>query len=83
MNKLLTAKEIIDKVRDDRAGLITINKKTKWNGCAIIHDDLIYVFEGNPDGSDDKQVSYEEFVENYEFFLDSIENERGYKNECI
>lgn len=52
-------------------GIITINKKTGWRGVASRQKDgLIFIFEGAPDGSDDK-------------VLDSAEFEKGYLSKFI
>ena len=56
-------------LENDSTIIGTYNKKTGWNGCASFcqEDDRIKVFEGNPDGSDDKIMSFYKFAKNYSF----------------
>lgn len=52
--------------------ITTANRKTGEEGEATLlrnGEKKIKVFEGNPDGSDDKVMSYKEFVNNYQFML--------------
>ncbi len=51
--------------------LFTHNIDTGTNGVATFYKDdkTIKVFEGNGDGSDDKEMNYETFVSNYEFYV--------------
>lgn len=68
MNELLKAKELIDS--SENLGLVTHNKNNGNEGCASFHrsdKNIIFVFEGNPDGSDDKSMTLEEFIANYDF----------------
>lgn len=45
---------------------ITINKQTGWWGIASPAPDGGYwVWEGNPDGTDDKKITAAEFQKNY------------------
>ena len=54
--------------------ITTKNIKTGWDGCAsfIREDNKIKVFEGNGDGSDDKEMTYEEFINNYKYQIGII-----------
>lgn len=68
MKELLEAKKAID--NSERLGLVTHNKKNGNEGCASFHrsdKNIIFVFEGNPDGSDDKSMTLDEFIKNYTF----------------
>jgi len=52
--------------------LHTHNKQTGWIGVASFFtngEDKIGVYEGNPDGSDDKDMTFEDFINNYDFYL--------------
>ena len=56
--------------KNEQAIIGTHNKETGWDGCASIlpnQEEMIKVFEGNPDGSDDKVMSFYKFVKNYSF----------------
>lgn len=55
--------------KDESLILETTNKKTKDNGCASfsIINETIFVYEGDSSGKDDKEMSYEEFLNNYTF----------------
>lgn len=66
--RLLSYKQIIDS--NENAIIGTHNKKTGWDGCASIipnKKEMIKVYEGNPNGSDDKIMSFYHFVKNYTF----------------
>lgn len=68
MNELLKAKELIDSSKN--LGLVTHNKNNGNEGCVSFHrsdKNIIFVFEGNSDGSDDKSMTLEEFIANYDF----------------
>lgn len=68
MEELLEAKKLID--NSEKLGLVTHNKNNGNEGCASFHrsdENMIFVFEGNPDGSDDKSMTLEEFIKNYTF----------------
>lgn len=56
---------------DNNYHIDTINKNTNWEGTAIILKDkkTIRVYEGNGDGRDDKSMSIDEFINNYNFQL--------------
>lgn len=57
---------------DEDLYLQTTNKSSGLIGVASFFtngEDKIRVNEGNPDGSDDADYTYEEFVNNYEFEL--------------
>ncbi len=55
--------------------LTTRNKITGDYGCAYFQpNNKIGVFEGNEDGSDDKEVSYDTFANNYSY---KVCNEKG------
>ncbi len=51
--------------------LYTYNKNTGGVGVAsfVSNKKEIMVFEGNPDGSDDTIMSYDEFINNYKFVV--------------
>lgn len=51
--------------------LYTCNIKTGTTGVAVFYNDnkTIKVYEGNGDGSDDKEMDYKDFIENYYFFV--------------
>ena len=61
--------------KDSKLMLYTINKQNKMEGMAsfCLDYETIAVFEGKDDGSDDKELSYEKFIENYDFAL-GLEN---------
>ena len=68
MTELLEAKRIID--NGNNLGLATHNKKNGYEGWASFHrsdPNIIFVFEGNPDGSDDKSMTLDEFIAHYTF----------------
>ena len=68
MNKLLEIKKEL--LLDDSLYIETTNKKTGWIGVASFFtngENKIRVNEGNPDGSDDDDYTYEEFLNNYKF----------------
>ena len=70
MEDLLKAKNLIE--NSERLGLATHNKINGNDGWASFHrsdDNIIFVFEGNPDGSDDKSMTLEEFIANYTYEL--------------
>lgn len=51
--------------------MFTYNTKNGETGVACFCNDhkTIRVFEGNVDGSDDKNMNYDEFIKNYKFEL--------------
>lgn len=61
--------------KDSKLMLYTINKQNKMEGMAsfCLDYETIAVFEGKDDGSEDKEMSYEKFIENYDFVL-GLEN---------
>lgn len=68
MNELLKAKSIIE--NSENLGLATHNKNNGFEGWASFHrsdKNIIFVYEGNPDGSDDKSMTLDEFIANYTF----------------
>lgn len=68
MNKLEMIAEELKKEENETKIIETKNKETEGIGCAsICQDGRIAVYEGNPDGSDDKIMTAEEFIKNYEF----------------
>lgn len=72
MERLLEIRNIIINNPTRNYGIETKNKETGQIGWASFHtngEDKIKVFEGNPDGSDDKSYAYEEFIEKYEYTL--------------
>lgn len=72
LRKLMAMKEVIE-LEDDREYYIsTSNKKTREEGTINFFtngEKKVKVYEGDPDGSDDKEMSYEEFIKNYSFML--------------
>ena len=54
---------------NDTLSLFTYNKETGNTGVAVFiqNENKVKVFEGNPDGSDDIIMSYEEFINNYKY----------------
>ena len=68
MSELLKIKAILE--NSENLGLATCNKNNGNKGWASFHrsdDNIIFVFEGNPDGSDDKSMTLEEFIANYTY----------------
>lgn len=68
MNELMKAKELIE--NSTNLGLATHNKNNGNEGWASFHrsdENIIFVFEGNPDGSDDKSMTLDEFIANYDY----------------
>ena len=68
MNELMKAKELIE--NSTNLGLATHNKNNGNEGWGSFHrsdENIIFVFEGNPDGSDDKSMTLDEFIANYDF----------------
>ena len=67
-NMLLEYKKML--LADDSLYIETKNKINSWIGCASFltnGEDKIKVFEGSGDGSDDKVLSFSEFLSNYSF----------------
>jgi len=61
---------------DDLYHLTTTNKSNGWCGCASFSpsiDNWIKVFEGAGDGSDDKEMTFSEFIQNYDYVLEREE----------
>lgn len=61
---------------DDLYHLATTNKSNGWCGCASFSpklDNWIKVFEGAGDGSDDKEMTFSEFIQNYDYVLEREE----------
>lgn len=62
-------------IRDDETGRLMLHTKNKNNGlvgCANFFgdgSDMITVYEGNGDGSDDKSMGFDEFLANYDYVL--------------
>lgn len=70
ITKLLDIKKQLQ--LDDELQLHTHNKQTGWIGVASFFtngEDMICVYEGNSDGSDDKDMSFNDFIKNYDFYL--------------
>lgn len=67
MKKLIAIKNLIE--ADDNYFIVTTNKETHQEGTATFlrNNKEIRVYEGKPDGSDDHNVTYEEFIKKYEF----------------
>lgn len=70
MKELERIKKIFINNSDDYE-IHTINKETKQQGVATFYlkEDIIKVFEGASDGSDDKEYTYQEFLDKYDFKL--------------
>lgn len=62
-------------IRDDETGRLMLHTKNKNNGlvgCANFFgdgSDMVTVYEGNGDGSDDKSMGFDEFLANYDYVL--------------
>jgi len=59
-------------LENDNVTILTTNKKTYLEGTAAFltkKQDMIRVYEGDEDGSDDKDLTLDEFLENYYFEL--------------
>ena len=62
-------------IRDDETGRLMLhvkNKNTGTVGCANFFGngaDMVKVYEGNGDGSDDKEMGFDEFLANYDYAL--------------
>ena len=71
MKELIETRELIRKNNNKDYNIETKNTKTGWMGCASFYNDnkTIKVFEGNGDGSDDAEYTYEEFIKKYEYKL--------------
>ena len=68
MNELMKIKKMIQE--DELLVIETKNLNTGWIGCASFltnGEDKIKVFEGSGDGSDDKVLTFGEFLSNYSF----------------
>lgn len=67
-------------LKEDKTNTLTLhicNKKTGNIGVASFCNDnkTIKIFEGNSNGSDDKVISYEEFINGYEYHIgNELEN---------
>lgn len=71
-SKLSNLKNIKTKLfLDESLMLETKNKKDNFIGCATFSplEDKVFIFEGDSSGKDDKEMSYEEFLNNYTFEL--------------
>ncbi len=69
---LMAIKKVIDLDETGRYSIHTINRDTKWEGCASFHtngENKIKVFEGSRSGDDDHSETYEDFVKKYRFTL--------------
>lgn len=70
MEKLMMAKETLRK--NENCYIFTTNKKTKGNGYANFFTNgeaKIRVYEGNSDGSDDHDETYEDFLKKYNYTI--------------
>lgn len=70
LNYLLILKKILKE--NEVISLLTKNKKTGWNGVASFltnGEDMIRVNEGASDGSDDSDMSFNDFITNYNFII--------------
>ena len=66
MEKLMMAKETLQK--NENYYILTTNKETKGNGYASFFtngESKIRVYEGAPDGSNDHDETYEDFLDKY------------------
>lgn len=65
------AKKLIENDETKQFQLFTHNINTGIDGSATFYNDdkTIKVFEGKGDGSDDKEMDYETFVDNYTFYV--------------
>lgn len=65
----MEAKKHIDS--NDSLSLFTYNINTGEKGVASFYTNgkKLKVFEGNEDGSDDKEMNYNDFVNNYNFIV--------------
>lgn len=81
MKKLIDSIEMINKLKESgkEVSIEVINKKNKEQGivCLLQNNKEVKVFEGNPDGSDDRIYTIEEFDKNYDIkrILDEYEEE--------
>ena len=81
MKKIEEYIELINKLENQGKSISieTINKKTKQEGIAVLlkNNLEVKVYEGAPDGSDDRIYSLEEFNKNYniEKIVDEYEEE--------
>ena len=71
IDKLKTMDKLIRLEDDLEYEIKTANRITGEEGVASLIKaiDKVKVYEGNPDGSDDKIMTYKEFVNNYQFML--------------
>ena len=72
MELLLAIKKVIELDDSDRYYIWTCNRNTNCEGYASFHtngEKKIKVYEGASNGSDDHSMTYEEFLNNYEFVL--------------
>lgn len=69
LKELEIAKGLIRNDPTEELQLFTHNFETGTNGVAsfCLDDKTIKVFEGDGDGSDDKEMDYETFINNYDF----------------
>lgn len=89
IKRLLDLKKTLADSTDDTF-LFTKNKKTGEMGCANFFtngEKKVMVYEGNGDGSDDKELTYEEFINNYDYKLGtdlgSYDNPSGNSNKSL
>ena len=73
-NKLKELEKIKDILQKDdliEYELVTFRNDDGLVGCALFYNDnkTIKIYEGNPDGSDDKEMDYETFINNYTYEL--------------
>ena len=72
IDKLMAMKKVIELEDNLEYEIKTANRYTNEEGCATFltnGEKKIKVYEGNPDGSDDKVMSYKEFIHDYQFML--------------
>ncbi len=71
---LMAIKKVIDLDESGTYYIQTINRRTKWEGCASFltnGEEKIKVFEGDGSGSDDHIETYDSFINNYWFTLET------------
>ncbi len=71
LKELEIAKNLIRGDETESFQLFTHNIEKGTDGVATFYKDdkTIKVYEGNGDGSDDKEMDYETFVNNYSFYV--------------
>lgn len=67
IRKLMKVKDIMEGVEDKE--IVTLNRATKEKGIATFlrEPGKMKVYEGKDDGSEDKILTYDEFLEKYDY----------------